>query len=117
MSDQFSSLASAERAYSCGLKKPFIVMATGEDTMVLKPQCWKEINRVFRLFLCASIVFGMIGIELALRGLGIWPGDEVVLAAYDFPGNFRCIEAIGARPVLADIASASWSLCPESFEA
>ena len=60
---------------------------------------------------------GTIGIELALRGLGVQAGDEVVLAAYDFPGNFRCIEAIGARPVLADIASSSWSLSPESFEA
>src|SRR5262245_20325699 len=41
--------------------------------------------------LCSS---GTIAIELALRGLGVKEGQEVVLGAYDFPGNFRAIEAI-----------------------
>jgi hypothetical protein len=47
---------------------------------------------------------------LALRGLKIGAGDEVILAAYDFPGNFRAIEAVGARPVIIDLAAGSWSL-------
>ncbi len=50
--------------------------------------------------LCSS---GTVAVELALRGLGVAAGDEVLLAAYDFPGNFRAIEAIGARPVLLDL--------------
>src|SRR5262249_4920495 len=29
---------------------------------------------------------------------------------YDFPGNFRAIEAIGARPVLVDLAAGAWTL-------
>lgn len=49
---------------------------------------------------CSS---GTIATELALRGLDIGPGDEVVLGGYDFPGNFRAIEAVGARPVLVDL--------------
>ena len=53
---------------------------------------------------------GTIGIELALRGVGVTAGDEVILAGYDFPGNFRCIEATGATPVLVDIASGTWSI-------
>ncbi len=57
--------------------------------------------------LCCS---GTIAIELALRGLGIAAGDEVILAGYDFPGNFRAIEALGARPVLADIEPDTWCL-------
>ncbi len=59
--------------------------------------------------LCCS---GTIGIELALRGLRIGPGDEVALGAYDFPGNFRAIEAVGAKPVLIDLAERSWCLDP-----
>lgn len=58
-------------------------------------------------WLCSS---GTIGVELALRGLRIGPGDEVILAAYDFPGNFRAIEATGARPVLVDLAAGTWTL-------
>ena len=46
---------------------------------------------------------GTIAIELALRGLKVGPGDEVLIAGYDFPGNFRAIEAVGAHPVLVDI--------------
>ncbi len=45
--------------------------------------------------LCSS---GTIAVELALRGTDVKPDDEVILAGYDFPGNFRAIEAIGARP-------------------
>ncbi len=57
--------------------------------------------------LCCS---GTIAVEIALRGLKIGPGDEVILAAYDFPGNFRAIEAIGARPVLVDLAPGTWTI-------
>lgn len=53
---------------------------------------------------------GTIAVELALRGLGIGAGDEVLLAGYDFSANFRCIEAVGARPVLVDIDPRTWCL-------
>jgi len=58
---------------------------------------------------------GTFAVELALRGLGIGEDDEVILAAYDFAGNFRAIEAIGAKPVLVDIDPETWSLEPESL--
>ncbi len=56
---------------------------------------------------CAS---GTFAVELALRALKIGAGDEVVLAGYDFAGNFRAIEAVGARPVLVDIEPETWCL-------
>lgn len=57
--------------------------------------------------LCCS---GTFAVELALRGLKIGEEDEVILAGYDFPGNFRCIDAVGARPVLVDINPSSWCI-------
>ncbi len=57
--------------------------------------------------LCCS---GTFAVELALRGLKVGPSDEVILAGYDFPGNFRAIEAIGARPVLVDVEEDGWLL-------
>lgn len=62
--------------------------------------------------LCSS---GTIGVELALRGCGVEAGDEVILAGYDFPGNFRAIEGVGARPVLIDVELGSWCLAAESL--
>ena len=60
--------------------------------------------------LCSS---GTIAVELALRGLKVGAGDEVILAAYDFPGNFRAIEAVGARPVLVDVGKNRWTIDPQ----
>src|SRR5438874_9151340 len=59
------------------------------------------------VWLCSS---GTIAVELALRGLKVGQDDEVILAGYDFPGNFRAIEAIGARPVLVDLAERTWTI-------
>lgn len=53
---------------------------------------------------------GTFAVELALRCLGIGAGDEVILAGYDYPGNFRAIEAVGARPVLVDVDGENWNL-------
>lgn len=50
--------------------------------------------------LCCS---GTAAVELALRGLGIGPGDEVVLSAYDFRANFSNVCLTGATAVLVDI--------------
>lgn len=46
---------------------------------------------------------GTAAIELALRGLRIGPGDEVLMAAYDFKANFTNVALLGATPVLVDI--------------
>lgn len=62
---------------------------------------------------CAS---GTVAVELALRGLKVGPGDEVILAGYDFPGNFRAIEAVGAQPVLVDLEPGGWTLDPAALE-
>ena len=66
---------------------------------------------------CRLLCSGSLGVELALRVLGISPTDRVALCAYDYPGNFRAIELVGARPVLLDADSHSFSLAPENLDA
>jgi perosamine synthetase len=56
------------------------------------------------VILCSS---GTVAIELALRGLMVGPGDEVIFSAYDFKGNFLDVLAVGARPVLIDVESSA----------
>lgn len=63
--------------------------------------------------LCCS---GTFAVELALRALEVGPGDEVVLAGYDFSGNFRAVEAVGARPMLVDVDADNWNLDPGRVE-
>jgi len=64
--------------------------------------------------LCCS---GTFAVELALRALPVGPGDEVILAGYDFIGNFNDVVAVGARPVLVDIDPDNWNLNPALVEA
>src|SRR5262249_17999895 len=60
---------------------------------------------------------GTFAVELALRALKVGPGEEVVLAAYDYPGNFLSVHAVGATPVLVDIHPDNWNLDPTRLEA
>ncbi len=61
-----------------------------------------DLFQVEHVRLCPS---GTAAIEMALRAANISTGDEVITAAFDYPGNLRCIEAVGATPSLADVAS------------
>jgi dTDP-4-amino-4,6-dideoxygalactose transaminase len=63
---------------------------------------------------CAS---GTFAVELALRALKVGPGAEVLLAAYDYGGNFLNVHAVGARPVLLDIHPDNWNLHPDLMAA
>lgn len=58
-----------------------------------------EYHGVPHAHLCSS---GTSAVELALRGVDVGPGDEVILAAYDFEANFKNVLALGAMPVLVD---------------
>jgi dTDP-4-amino-4,6-dideoxygalactose transaminase len=64
--------------------------------------------------LCAS---GTVAMELALRALPVGAGDEVLISGYDYPGNFRAIERVGARPVLVDLEEDGWRMAPDSLAA
>ena len=71
-----------------------------------------DIHNIEFVTLCCS---GTVAVELALRGMSVGSGDEVILAGYDFPGNFRAVEAVGALPVLVDIDPCTWSLDPQTL--
>ncbi len=60
----------------------------------------RELHQAESVILCSS---GTAAVELALRGCKVGPEDEVILAGYDFPANFRNVLILGARPVLVDI--------------
>ena len=57
-----------------------------------------------------------LAVEMALRALKVGPGQEVILAAYDYPGNFLTVHALGALPVLIDVATNNWNLDPSLLE-
>ncbi|TWU42328.1 DegT/DnrJ/EryC1/StrS family aminotransferase [Novipirellula artificiosorum] len=55
--------------------------------------------------LCCS---GTAAIELCLRAAGVGRGDEVIISAFDYPGNLRSVELLGARPVLVNASKTNF---------
>jgi dTDP-4-amino-4,6-dideoxygalactose transaminase len=55
-------------------------------------------------------------LHLALAGLGVGPGDEVVTSPYTFAASVNVIEHVGGRPVLADIEPETLCIDPRAIE-
>ena len=57
---------------------------------------------------------GTVALELALRALGVGPGDEVIVPCRSFFATAACVVAVGATPVFADIDPISNGMDPAS---
>lgn len=64
-----------------------------------------------------AVANGTVALELALRALGIGPGDEVVTTSRTFIASASCVAAVGARPVFADIDRDSQNVTANSIRA
>src|SRR5262245_12346575 len=72
-----------------------------------------EVHGVPHALTCSS---GSLAVEVAVRALGVEPGDEVVLGAYDYEPNFLTVHHLGATPVLVDISPTNGCLDPAALE-
>lgn len=63
-----------------------------------------------------GVASGTDAIELALRALGIGPGDEVITAANTCVPTVAGIEAAGATPVLVDVDERTFTLDPGELD-
>ena len=55
------------------------------------------------------------GLEIALRALGVGPGDEVVVPAMSFAASANVVVRVGATPVFADVELRSRNVTAEAI--
>jgi perosamine synthetase len=71
----------------------------GRNTEQLKTSL-AEFHTVEHVELCCS---GTAALEIALKGVNVKPGDEVLVSGYDFKGIVSSVLAVGAVPVVVDV--------------
>lgn len=66
---------------------------------------------------CIGVANGTDAIELALRGVGVEAGDEVILPANTFIATAEAVSRVGAHPVLVDVDEDYLLMDPQLVEA
>ena len=76
-----------------------------------------EFEREFSALLgiphAVALASGTAAMHLALRILGVGPGDEVLASTLTFIGSVSPIVFLGARPVFIDSDRSSWNMDPD----
>ncbi len=64
-----------------------------------------------------ALTNGTVALELALYGLGIGPGDEVIVPSRTFIASASCVVMRGAKPVVADLDPDSGNVTVDTIRA
>lgn len=93
--------------------------ALDQCTFCLGPDV-AEFEREFAAFCdaphCVAVNSGTSALHLALKLVGVGPGDEVITTPYTFVATSWAISYCGARPVYVDIEPDTFNLDPRQVE-
>jgi dTDP-4-amino-4,6-dideoxygalactose transaminase len=78
-----------------------------------------EFERIFAARIGANFALavtnGSLALEVALRGLGIGPGDQVIVPSRSFIASASSVNNVGATPVFADVDYDTMLITPETI--
>ncbi len=84
---------------------------TGELGRQFEAAYAKHIGRQYGV----ALSNGTVALELALRVLGVKPGDEVIVASRSYVASASCVLLVGATPVFADVDVDSGNISSETI--
>lgn len=84
---------------------------TGEECRAFEREFaeWTGVSRA------VSLANGTLALDLALKALGIGPGDEVIVTPRTFIASISTVVGAGATPVFADVDLDSGNISPETI--
>lgn len=85
---------------------------TGEETRAFEHEFSQWVGTRHAI----ALANGTVALDLALRGIGIGPGDEVVVTPRSFIASVSCVVNAGAIPVFADVDRESGNLTAATIE-
>jgi perosamine synthetase len=65
---------------------------------------------------CITVTNGTCGLHLALRGLEIAQGDEVLVPSFTYIASVNCIRYVNAKPIFVDIDLDNWQINIDKIE-
>ena len=77
----------------------------------------QEFSAFTEIHHCAALASGTAAMHLALRFLGVGPGDEVFASTLTFIGSISPATFLGADPVFIDCNRHTWNMDPDLLEA
>lgn len=75
-----------------------------------------EFSKYTNIRYCLPVSNCTSALHLAMLGLGIGPGDEVIVPDITWVASVAPIVYVGATPIFADIDKKNWCLSPAAFE-
>lgn len=63
-----------------------------------------------------ALANGTLALDVALKAIGVGPGDEVVVTARTFIASVSCVVNAGATPVFADVEADSGNISAETIK-
>ena len=94
-------------------RTPFRFSGPVKPTKVLRFE--ENFAKHMRTRFAVGVTSGTAALDCAVTGLGIGPGDEVIVPAYTWWSNYTCVVHAGALPIFADI-DRTFNLDPKDFE-
>ncbi|OIQ09847.1 putative pyridoxal phosphate-dependent aminotransferase EpsN [Moorella thermoacetica] len=102
------------------LERDYILKALASGYVSSAGPLVREFEQRFAAYLgighAVAVVNGTAGLHLALKLLGIGPGDEVIVPALTFIATVNPVVYAGARPVVVDVDPRTWNIDPAAIE-
>jgi dTDP-4-amino-4,6-dideoxygalactose transaminase len=109
------------------LIKPYIdqnikdkVLAVLDSGYLTEGPVTKEFENKFREYVgckhAIAVTSATTGLEMALRAIGVRPGDEVIVPDYTYPATAAVVAIVGAKAVIVDIDKESMLIDYEEIE-